>query len=63
MVVFDGILHQVGKHTAKQHIAADNSNILPFTREGNPVALGQRGEAKTSSIMGESRMTSLRGTD
>ena len=44
MVVFDGILHQVGKHTAKQHIAADNSNILPFTREGNPVALGQRGE-------------------
>ena len=43
-VVFDGILHQIEKHTAKQHIAADNGNILPLTREGNSVALGQRGE-------------------
>ena len=44
MVVFDAILHQIEKHTAKQHIAADNGNILPLTREGNSIALGPRGE-------------------
>ena len=49
-VVFDGILHQIEKHPAKQHIAADNGNILPLTREGNPAALGPQGEVSKDLI-------------